>query len=214
MKIILLGPPGAGKGTQAKFICSKFNIPLIATGDMLRAAVATGSSLGLRVKEIIESGKLVSDDIMVSLVQERIAQTDCVNGFLLDGFPRTIAQAKALTDAKINIDYVIAITVDDEEIVRRMSGRRVHKASGRTYHVVYNPPREKNKDDITGDVLIQREDDVEDVVRKRLEVYYAQTKPLIQYYQADDAVKFIKIEGTGSIETIAQKILAEIQHII
>jgi adenylate kinase len=208
MKIILLGPPGAGKGTQAKFICNKFNIPFIATGDMLRAAVAAKSPLGLKVKEIIESGKLVSDDIMVSLVQERIAQPDCANGFLLDGFPRTIAQAEALTKAKVDIDYVIAIVVDDEEIVRRMSGRRVHPASGRIYHVVYNPPSEKNKDDITGEDLIQREDDQEEVVRHRLEVYHQQTKPLIQYYQADDAVKFINIDGSGKIEEITQEILA------
>jgi len=208
MKIILLGPPGAGKGTQAKFICNKFEIPFIATGDMLRAAVAAKSSLGLKVKEIIESGKLVSDDIMVSLVQERIAQPDCVNGFLLDGFPRTIAQAEALTNTKIDIDYVIAIVVDDEEIVRRMSGRRVHPASGRTYHVVYNPPSGKDKDDITGEDLIQREDDKEEVVRHRLEVYHQQTKPLIQYYQANDSVKFINIDGSGSIEKITQEILA------
>jgi len=211
MKIILLGPPGAGKGTQAKFICNKFNIPFIATGDMLRAAVAAKSPLGLKVKEIIESGKLVSDDIMVSLVQERIAQPDCANGFLLDGFPRTIAQAQALTKAHVDIDYVIAIVVDDEEIVRRMSGRRVHPASGRTYHVVYNPPREKDKDDIAGEDLIQRKDDQEEVVRHRLEVYHQQTKPLIQYYQDDDAVKFINIDGSGNIEKIAKEILIALQ---
>lgn len=211
MKIILLGPPGAGKGTQAKFICNKFNIPFIATGDMLRAAVAAGSPLGLKVKEIIESGKLVSDDIIVSLVQERIAQPDCANGFLLDGFPRTIAQAQALTKAHVDIDYVIAIVVGDEEIVRRMSGRRVHSASGRTYHVVYSPPREKDKDDITGEALIQRKDDQEEVVRHRLEVYHQQTKPLIQYYQGDDAIKFINIDGSGDIEKITQEILATLQ---
>jgi adenylate kinase len=211
MKVILLGPPGAGKGTQAKFICKKFNIPFIATGDMLRAAVAAKSPLGLKVKEIIESGKLVSDDIMVALVQERISQPDCANGFLLDGFPRTIAQAEALTKAKVDIDYVIAIVVDDEEIVRRMSGRRVHSASGRTYHIVYNPPREKNKDDITGEDLIQREDDREEVVRHRLEVYHQQTKPLIQYYHNDDSVKFIDIDGSGNIEDITREVLAALE---
>jgi adenylate kinase len=168
VKIILLGPPGAGKGTQAKFICDKFNIPFISTGDMLRAAVAAKSPLGLQVKEIIESGKLVSDEIMVALVQERITQSDCVNGFLLDGFPRTLAQAEALTNAKIKIDYVIAIVVDDEDIVARMSGRRMHPASGRTYHLKHNPPKQSDKDDITGEELIQREDDKEEVVRNSI----------------------------------------------
>jgi len=210
MKIILLGPPGAGKGTQAKFICDKFNIPFISTGDMLRAAVAAKSPLGLKVKAIIESGKLVSDDIMVELVQERIAQSDCVNGFLLDGFPRTITQAEALTNAKVIIDFVIAIVVDDEDIVARMSGRRVHPASGRTYHLKHNPSKQSNKDDITGETLIQREDDKEEVVRKRLQVYHQQTKPLIQYYQNIDEVKFISIDGSGTIEEVAQKILDQL----
>ncbi|MGD9153592.1 MAG: adenylate kinase [Gammaproteobacteria bacterium] len=207
MKIILLGPPGAGKGTQAKFICDKFKIPFISTGDMLRAAVAAKSPLGLKVKAIIDAGKLVSDDIMVALVQERIAQPDCANGFLLDGFPRTMEQAQALTNAKVTIDYVIAIVVDDDEIVRRMSGRRVHQASGRTYHVIYNPPREEGKDDETGEPLIQREDDKEKVVRHRLEVYHQQTQPLIQYYQANGAVKFVQVDGSGSIDEITQEIL-------
>lgn len=213
MKIILLGPPGAGKGTQAKFICEKFKIPFISTGDMLRAAVAAESSLGLKVKAIIDAGQLVSDDVMVALVQERIAQPDCANGFLLDGFPRTIAQAEALTNAKVTIDYVIAIVVDDNEIVRRMSGRRVHKASGRTYHVIYNPPREEGKDDVTNEPLIQREDDREKVVRHRLEVYHQQTKPLIQYYQANSAVKFVQIDGAGSIEAISQDILSKLHKV-
>lgn len=207
MKIILLGPPGAGKGTQAKFICDKFKIPFISTGDMLRAAVAAKSPLGLKVKAIIDAGKLVSDDIMVALVQERIAQPDCANGFLLDGFPRTMEQAQALTNAKVTIDCVIAIVVDDDEIVRRMSGRRVHQASGRTYHLIYNPPHEEGKDDETGEPLIQRKDDREEIVRHRLEVYHQQTQPLIQYYQANDAVKFVQVDGSGSIDEITQEIL-------
>lgn len=212
MRIILLGPPGAGKGTQAKFICDKFNIPFISTGDMLRAAVAAKSPLGLKVKEIIDSGKLVSDEIIIELVKDRIAQSDCANGFLLDGFPRTIAQAEALTNARIAIDYVIAIVVDDEEIVQRMSGRRMHKASGRTYHLIYNPPREEGQDNETGEPLIQREDDREEVVRHRLEVYHQQTKPLIQSYQASDTAKFVQIDGSGSIDEIAQEILSKLQH--
>lgn len=211
MRIILLGPPGAGKGTQAKFICERFKIPFISTGDMLRAAVAAKTPLGLKVQEIIDAGRLVSDDIMVALVQERIAQPDCADGFLLDGFPRTIAQAQALNKAKIAIDYVIAIVVADEEIIQRMSGRRMHPASGRTYHIIYNPPREKDKDDETGEALIQREDDQEAVVRRRLEVYHQQTRPLIQHYQADHAVKFVEIDGSGEIETIRQKIFTVLE---
>ena len=182
MRVILLGPPGAGKGTQAQFITEKFGIPQISTGDMLRAAVKAGSELGLKVKDIMASGGLVSDDIIIALVKERITQEDCVNGFLFDGFPRTIPQAEALQSAGVTIDHVLEIAVADEEIVTRMSGRRTHESSGRTYHVVYNPPKEEGKDDLTGEPLIQREDDKEETVRNRLNVYHEQTKPLVNFY--------------------------------
>ena len=183
MRLILLGAPGAGKGTQAQFICERYDIPQISTGDMLRAAVKEGSELGLKVKEILNTGGLVSDDIIIALVKERIAQPDCANGFLFDGFPRTIPQADAMKDGGVKIDHVLEIAVADEEIVNRLAGRRVHPASGRVYHVVYNPPKEEGKDDVTGEALIQREDDSESTVRNRLSVYHEQTEPLVGYYQ-------------------------------
>lgn len=183
MRIILLGPPGAGKGTQAKHICDKFGIPQISTGDMLRAAVKAESELGLKAKSIMESGGLVSDDLIISLVNERIAEPDCVNGYLLDGFPRTIPQADAILSAGIKIDCVLVIEVDDEEIVSRLAGRRVHPASGRVYHIDHNPPAKEGVDDVTGEELIQRDDDKEETVRNRLDIYHAQTKPLVEYYR-------------------------------
>ena len=184
MRVILLGPPGAGKGTQAQFICEHYAIPQISTGDMLRAAVKAESELGLQVKEVMTSGGLVSDEIIIALVKERIKEADCVNGFLFDGFPRTIPQAEALQEAGVTIDKVLEIAVADEEIVSRMSGRRVHEASGRTYHVVNNPPKQEGVDDVTGEPLVQREDDQEDTVRKRLSVYHEQTKPLVNFYKS------------------------------
>lgn len=213
MRVILLGAPGAGKGTQAKFITEEFGIPQISTGDMLRAAVKAGTPLGRKVKEVMASGGLVSDETIVALVRERIQQEDCRNGFLFDGFPRTIPQAEALRNEGIDIDYVIEIAVDDEEIVRRLSGRRVHEQSGRIYHVDYNPPQVANRDDETGDPLIQREDDQEETVRKRLQVYHSQTSPLIGFYQdwaevdPDAAPRYIKIEGIGSVDGIREQIL-------
>ena len=203
MRLILLGAPGAGKGTQAQFICDKFSIPQISTGDMLRAAVKAGTPLGLEAKKIMDEGGLVSDDIILGLVKERIAEDDCANGFLFDGFPRTIPQAEALRDQGVNLDYIVEIDVNDEEIIKRMSGRRVHLASGRTYHVIYNPPKVEGKDDETGEDLIQREDDNEETVRKRLDVYHSQTKPLVDFYSNmaasgdANAPKYVKIEGTG-----------------
>lgn len=216
MRVILLGPPGAGKGTQAKFICEKFGIPQISTGDMLRAAVKAGTPLGLQVKEVMASGGLVSDDTIIALVKERIQEPDCANGFLFDGFPRTIPQAEALKDSGVKIDVVLEIAVPDEEIIKRMSGRRVHEASGRTYHVVYNPPKVEGKDDVTGEPLIQREDDKEETVRKRLEVYHSQTAPLVTFYQewaAQDtsAPRYARVEGVGSVEEIQQRVLAALQ---
>src|SRR5512135_3229604 len=182
MKLILLGAPGAGKGTQANYIKEKFGIPQISTGDMLRAAVKAGTPLGVAAKKIMDAGGLVSDDIIINLVKERIKEADCANGFLFDGFPRTIPQAQAMKDAGIPIDYVVEIDVDDGEIVKRMSGRRVHLASGRTYHVVFNPPKVAGRDDVTGEDLVQRDDDQEETVKKRLAVYHDQTKPLVDYY--------------------------------
>ncbi len=204
MRIILLGSPGAGKGTQARFICEKYGIPQISTGDMLRAAVKAGTPLGVKAKAIMDKGQLVSDDIMIALVKERITQADCKNGFLLDGFPRTIPQAEALREAGVNPDYVIEVNVDDEEIVHRLSGRWFHPGSGRTYHVDYHPPKVPFKDDNTGEALIQREDDKENTVRHRLDVYHAQTKPLIEYYQMRGNYK--KIDGFGEVSTIRDKI--------
>lgn len=210
MRVILLGPPGAGKGTQAQFICEHYAIPQISTGDMLRAAVKAESELGLQVKEVMTSGGLVSDEIIIALVKERIKEADCVNGFLFDGFPRTIPQAEALQEAGVTIDKVLEIAVADEEIVSRMSGRRVHEASGRTYHVVNNPPKQEGVDDVTGEPLVQREDDQEDTVRKRLSVYHEQTKPLVNFYQqlsGADAPTYARVEGVGSVDEIKQRVL-------
>jgi len=212
MRIILLGAPGAGKGTQAKFITEAFGIPQISTGDMLRAAVKAGSPLGLRVKDIMASGGLVSDDIIIDLVKERITQDDCKAGFLFDGFPRTIPQAQALDDAGVKIDKVLEISVNDEEIVARLSGRRVHEGSGRIYHVDHNPPKQPGLDDITGEKLIQREDDKEETVRKRLAVYHEQTEPLVNFYRdlgqasTDGLPDCRRVEGQGSLEHIRQKV--------
>ena len=212
MRIILLGGPGAGKGTQANYIKEKFNIPQISTGDMLRAAVKAGTPLGLQAKEVMEAGGLVSDEIILGLVKDRIAENDCANGFLFDGFPRTIAQAESLKTQGVNIDYVVEIDVDDEEIIKRMSGRRVHLASGRTYHVTFNPPKVEGKDDVTEEDLIQRDDDKEETVRERLNVYHEQTEPLINYYSnwsssgENSAPKYVKINGIGSVDEIKDSI--------
>ncbi|MEE4203548.1 MAG: adenylate kinase [Halieaceae bacterium] len=206
MRIILLGAPGAGKGTQAKFLCEHFSIPQISTGDMLRAAVAAGTELGKQAKAIMESGGLVSDDIIIGLVKDRIAQPDCANGCLFDGFPRTIPQAQAMVDAGIDIDHVVEIAVDDEEIVSRLSGRRVHPASGRIYHVLHNPPAQPDIDDETGEPLIQRDDDQEDTVRRRLEVYKEQTQPLVAFYQDLEGPQYHRVEGVGSVDAITEQI--------
>ena len=212
MRLILIGPPGAGKGTQAAFIKEKFGIPQISTGDMLRAAVKAGTPLGLAAKEVMDKGQLVSDDIIIGLVKERLTQPDCANGFLFDGFPRTIPQAEALQAAGIPIDFVLEISVPDEEIVTRMSGRRVDPVSGRTYHIKYNPPKVEGKDDITGDPLIQRDDDKEEVVLKRLSVYHAQTEALVTCYgdlaaSGDaSAPKYRSISGLGTIEEIKNRV--------
>jgi adenylate kinase len=211
MRIILLGPPGAGKGTQAQFIMQRYGIPQISTGDMLRAAVKAGTELGLKAKAVMDAGALVSDDIIIGLVKERIAQPDCAKGFLFDGFPRTIPQAEALVAAEVVLDHVVEIAVDDEEIVGRMSGRRVHEASGRVYHVVNNPPKREGVDDVTGEALIQRVDDIEETVRKRLQVYHDQTKPLVSFYssmQGPDAPAYHRIHGVGSVEQIRDQIFA------
>jgi adenylate kinase len=214
MKVILLGAPGAGKGTQAQLIMEKFGIPQISTGDMLRAAVKAGTSLGLQAKDVMASGGLVSDDLIIGLVKERIAQSDCRNGFLFDGFPRTIPQAEALLDAGVVIDHVIEIDVPDEEIVKRLSGRRVHEASGRVYHVIYNAPKHEGHDDITGEPLVQRPDDLEETVRKRLQVYHEQTKPLVGFYQNlvdagnKNAPKYCRIDGVGSVDEIRKQLLS------
>lgn len=214
MRLILLGPPGAGKGTQAKFICERFNIPQISTGDMLRAAVKAGTPLGLAAKQIMDEGKLVSDELIISLVKERLAQPDCAKGYLFDGFPRTLAQADALKTSQVALDVVLEIDVPDSSIVERMSGRRIHEASGRTYHVKFNPPKAEGKDDVTGEALIQRKDDQENVVLGRLEVYHSQTKPLVSYYSdwaatADSAApRYAKISGLGSVEDITARALA------
>lgn len=213
MRVILLGAPGAGKGTQAQYICEKFEIPQISTGDMLRAAVKAGTELGLKVKEIMETGGLVSDEIIIGLVKERIQQDDCVNGFLFDGFPRTIPQAEAMIEAGVAIDHVVEIDVEDEEIVKRLSGRRVHPASGRVYHVVYNPPKEDGKDDETGEDLVQRDDDQEETIRKRLAIYHEQTEPLVAFYkglserEGDAAPVYSHIEGVGSLQDIAENVM-------
>ena len=214
MRLILLGAPGAGKGTQATFICQKYGIPQISTGDMLRAAVKAGTPLGLQAKAVMDAGALVSDDLIINLVKERIAQPDCASGFLFDGFPRTIPQAEAMKTAGVKIDYVLEIDVPFSDIIERMSGRRSHPASGRTYHVKFNPPKVPGKDDLTGEELIQREDDKEETVRKRLDVYSQQTRPLVDYYsnwaKADPATapRYRAISGTGSVEEITQRALS------
>ena len=214
MKLILLGAPGAGKGTQAAFITEQYGIPQISTGDMLRAAVKAGTPLGLEAKKVMDAGQLVSDEIILGLIKERLKQPDCAKGFLFDGFPRTIPQAEALRTQGVDLDYVMEIDVPDEEIIKRMSGRRVHTASGRTYHVVFNPPKVAGKDDVTGEDLIQREDDKEETVKKRLEVYHSQTKPLVEFYSkwaaANDAKapKYRKIAGVGALDAIKSALFA------
>ena len=212
MRIILLGAPGAGKGTQAQFVSEKFGIPQISTGDMLRAAVKAKSELGLQVEQVMVSGGLVTDEIIIALVKERISQDDCVNGFLFDGFPRTIPQAKAMVDALVEIDVVLEIDVPDNEIVKRLSGRRVHLDSGRVYHVDFHPPKERGKDDQTGEELIQRDDDREDTVRNRLALYHEQTKPLVKFYtelaSKGNTVNVLKVNGVASVEVIKQEILS------
>ena len=213
MRLILLGAPGAGKGTQATFICQKYGIPQISTGDMLRAAVKAGTPLGLQAKAVMDSGALVSDDIIIGLVKERITQPDCAKGFLFDGFPRTIPQADAMKAAGVKLDYVLEIDVPFDAIIERMSGRRSHPASGRTYHVKFNPPKAEGKDDVTGEELIQREDDKEETVKKRLQVYSDQTRPLVDYYSSwaqaepDAAPKYRAISGTGSVDEITTRAL-------
>jgi len=217
MRLILLGAPGAGKGTQAAFICQKFGIPQISTGDMLRAAVKAGTPLGVAAKKVMDAGGLVSDDIIIGLVKERIAQPDCAKGFLFDGFPRTIPQADAMKAAGVKLDLVLEIDVPDAAIIERISGRRVHPASGRSYHLKFNPPKTAGRDDVTGDELIQRDDDKEETVEKRLEVYQKQTRPLVEYYSGwaatGDAAapKYRKISGTGSVEEITSRALAALQ---
>ncbi len=213
MRLILLGPPGAGKGTQAAVITKTYNIPQISTGDMLRAAVKAGSPLGLEAKKVMDSGGLVSDDNIIGLVKDRLNQDDCANGYLFDGFPRTIPQAEAMKDAGVQIDVVLEIDVPDQDIISRMSGRRVHTASGRTYHVHFNPPKVEGKDDVTGEDLIQRDDDREETVRKRLEVYHAQTRQLVDYYGkwaasgSSGAPRYRKISGQGAVDAISERVL-------
>jgi len=217
MRLILLGGPGAGKGTQATFLTEKFGIPQISTGDMLRAAVKAGTPLGLEAKKIMDSGGLISDDIITGLVKDRVAESDCENGYLLDGFPRTIPQADAMREHGIDIDYVIEINVDDAEIIKRMSGRRAHLASGRTYHIIYNPPKQDGIDDVTGEPLVQRDDDKEETVKKRLAVYHEQTEPLIKYYQdyassgENSSPSYLKIEGVGSVDDIRNTIFTALE---
>jgi adenylate kinase len=213
MRLILLGPPGAGKGTQARYICERLGIPQISTGDMLRAAVAEGSALGRRAKQVMDAGQLVSDDLIIGLVKERIASPDCARGFLFDGFPRTLAQAEATRAAGVLIDAIVEIQVPDEEIVRRLSGRRIHPPSGRTYHLVFNPPRAAGRDDVTGEPLVQRDDDREDTVRARLAAYHAQTAVLSDFYgrmaaSGDPAAPvFIPVDGTQTIDEVRDRIL-------
>jgi adenylate kinase len=214
MKLILLGAPGAGKGTQANYVKEKYGIPQISTGDMLRAAVKAGTPLGIEAKKIMDAGGLVSDDIIMGLIKERLTQPDCAKGYLFDGFPRTIPQAEAMKKLGIDVDYVVEVDVPDEEIVKRMSGRRVHLASGRTYHVVFNPPKVAGKDDATGEDLIQRADDAEETVKKRLEVYHSQTKPLVNFYTqwaksgAAGAPKYVQVAGVGKVDAIRDQVFA------
>jgi adenylate kinase len=217
MRIILLGAPGAGKGTQAQFIKEKYDIPQISTGDMLRAAVKAGTEMGLQAKQKMDAGELVSDDIIIGIVKERVKEDDCKNGYLLDGFPRTIPQADAMREHNIDVDYVVEIDVDHEEIVKRLSGRRVHPASGRVYHVTYNPPKEAGKDDVSGEPLIQRDDDQEDTIRRRLAVYEEQTRPLVDYYSdwaekdSEAAPQYVSVAGVGSVESIRDAIFAGLE---
>ena len=209
MRIILLGAPGAGKGTQAQFLMGRYNIPQISTGDMLRAAIKAGTELGLAAKKVMDAGQLVSDDIIIGLVKERVAQSDCENGFLLDGFPRTIPQAEAMETGGIDVDHVIEFDVADDVIVGRMSGRRVHPASGRVYHVEYNPPQQDGKDDVTGEELIVRDDDKEETVRKRLSIYHEQTKPLVDFYQSaaqKGKCEYHKLDGTQAVDAVSQQL--------
>jgi adenylate kinase len=217
MRLILLGAPGAGKGTQAAFIIGKFGIPQISTGDMLRAAIKAGAPLGLQAKKFMDAGALVPDDVIIGLVKERIRQPDAAKGFLFDGFPRTIPQADAMKSAGVMLDHVVEIDVDDAEIIKRLSGRRVHPASGRTYHLLFNPPKLAGKDDVTGEELVQRADDTEATVKKRLEVYHSQTKPLVAYYSdwakssEPGAPKYVKVAGVGSMESIRDRIFAALK---
>lgn len=217
MRVILLGAPGAGKGTQAQFIMKQFGIPQISTGDMLRAAVKEGTPLGVKAKSIMEAGGLVPDDLIIDLVKKRIEEDDCANGFLFDGFPRTIPQAQALLDAGIDIDHVVEIHVDDEEIVKRLSGRRVHPGSGRVYHVEHQPPQREGLDDVTGEPLVQRDDDKEETIRKRLAVYHEQTEPLVDFYKGliekdvDNAPKYTRVEGVGNVDNIRDQVIAALQ---
>ena len=216
MNIILLGPPGAGKGTQASHICENFDIPQIATGDMLRAAVKKESPLGIEAKKVMDSGGLVSDEIIIGLVKERINAPDCINGFIFDGFPRTIVQAEALKKEGVRIDYVIEIQVPDEDIVARISGRRIHLASGRTYHITFNPPAVSGKDNQTGEDLIHRADDYEDIVRERLGIYHEQTQPLADYYSEENeeyisSAKFIAVSGVGTLNEVSDRILTALK---
>lgn len=218
MRIILLGAPGAGKGTQAQFIKEKYGIPQISTGDMLRAAVKAGTEMGLQAKKKMDAGELVSDDIIIGIVKERVKESDCENGYLLDGFPRTIPQADAMRENSIDVDYVVEIDVEHEEIVKRLSGRRVHPESGRVYHVTYNPPKEEGKDDVTGEPLIQRDDDQEDTIRRRLAVYEDQTRPLVDYYsnwaeqEPEKAPQYVSVKGVGSVESIRDAIFAGLEQ--
>ena len=211
MRIILLGAPGAGKGTQAQFLMDKYGIPQISTGDMLRAAIKAGTPLGLKAKEVMDKGQLVSDEIIIGLVKERIAQNDCAKGFLLDGFPRTIPQADAMKAVGVVVDFVLEFDVPDEEIVKRMSGRRVHPGSGRVYHLVFNPPKVEGKDDVTGEDLVIRADDEETTVRKRLDIYHQQTEPLVGYYKAEAAAghtRYERLDGTQAVDAVSQQLAA------
>ncbi|MFT6045847.1 MAG: adenylate kinase [Arenicella sp.] len=213
MRLILLGAPGAGKGTQASFITEKYDIPQISTGDMLRAAVNAGTPLGIQAKQVMKSGGLVSDELIIELIKDRLQDKDCINGYLLDGFPRTIPQADAMQENGIDVDYVVEISVDDKEIIMRMSGRRAHLASGRTYHVEYNPPKTEGIDDVSGEPLVQRDDDKEETVKHRLDVYHEQTEPLIIYYRdfskskKDNAPIYVKVEGVGTVDSIREDVL-------
>jgi adenylate kinase len=219
MRLILLGPPGAGKGTQAGFLCERYRVPQISTGDMLRAAINAGTPLGQAAKRVMDKGQLVSDDIVIELVRERLRARDCAKGYLFDGFPRTLAQAEAMREAGLDVDFVLEIDVPDEEIIARMAGRRVHLASGRSYHVTFNPPKTPDRDDVTGQLLIQRDDDREDTVRRRLQVYHAQTQPLIDYYESwsargdPRAPKHLRISGSGGVEQIRDRAFAALDAV-